>query len=234
MATNYFTLTYDTTGPASAVLQINTGAQYSNNVLVTCSITTSDSPTTGYQMIIWGDIDVAWGKSNGILKSSATTATQSDAQVIGYVNSKQIQLASGDGPKNLHVIIYDDVMNPSTQADASITLETSLPSVNISNGPDKTKISSVANYNVCSFSFQCTVDIQQYLVKVVTSSSSDHTVGVQIPTTGGSTFMSGGNTTANTIINAKIFAADLNTASAGEGAKIIKVFVQDMAGNWSV
>lgn len=234
MAVNYFTLTYDTTGPASATLSINSGAQYTNTVLVTCAISTADSPTTGYQMKIFGDVDVTWGVANGVLKSGSVTATANDAQVIGFTASKQIQLATGDGAKNLHVIIYDDVMNPSTQADASITLDTAIPSVSITSGPDKTKISSVTNYNICSFSFQSPVAISQYVVKVVTSNGADHTTGVDIPTAGGSTGMSGSSQAANAIINCKIYAADLVSASAGEGAKIIKVFVADAGGNWSV
>src|SRR5437763_5742027 len=98
---NYFTLTYDATRPASPTLSINSGAQYTNAVLVTASMSTADATTTGYQMKIWGDIDVAWGKSNGVLNASATTATQTDAVLIGYATSKQIQLSSGDGVKNL-------------------------------------------------------------------------------------------------------------------------------------
>jgi hypothetical protein len=31
-----------------------------------------------------------------------------------------------------------------------------------------------------------------------------------------------------------IKGTDLETASAGDGAKTVKVFVQDLAGNWSV
>lgn len=231
---NYFTLTYDTTGPAGASLNINSSAQYTNQVLVTAYPSSSDSDKTGYQMIIWGDIDVTWGKANGILKAGATTATQSDAQMIGFTTSKQIQLTAGDATKNLHCIIYDDVMNPSSQADAQITLDTAIPTVNITNGPDKLRISSVANYNVSSFSFQPAVDIQSYIVKFVSSPSSTHDTGVPMPTAGGSTNMSGGSTTANATVNCKIYAADLISANPGEGGKIIKIFIQDMAGNWSV
>jgi hypothetical protein len=46
--------------------------------------------------------------------------------------------------------------------------------------------------------------------------------------------MSGASGTSSTVVNCKIYGADLATASAGDGDKIIKVFVQDVAGNWSV
>jgi hypothetical protein len=230
---NYFTLTYDTTGPASPSISINSGAQYTNAVLVTCTIGTTDGTTTGYQMQIWGDIDVSWGVANGVLNSSATTATQSDAQWISYATSKQIQLSTGDGVKTLNIVIRDDVNNPSAQASDTINLDTALPTVTIT-GPDVTKISNQTGKNISSFSFQSSADYQSYVVKVVSSTGADHTTGTQIPTTGGSTNMSGASGTASTVVNCKIYGADLATASAGDGDKIIKVFVQDVAGNWSV
>ena len=69
---------------------------------------------------------------------------------------------------------------------------------------------------------------------VVPSVSSEHTAGTQIPTTGGSTNMSGNTqTAASTAVNCTIYGADLETASSGDGTKIIKVFAKDLNGNWS-
>jgi hypothetical protein len=70
MATNsYFTLTYDNTGPASPTVSLNSGATYATNVLITATIGTSDGTTTGYQMKIWGDLDISWAIANGVLKN---------------------------------------------------------------------------------------------------------------------------------------------------------------------
>ena len=71
-------------------------------------------------------------------------------------------------------------------------------------------------------------------VKVVPSADSLHTAGTQIPTTGGSTNMSGTTVAASASVSCTIYGADLETASSGDGAKIIKVFGKDAAGNWSV
>lgn len=230
---NYFTLTYDTTGPASPSISLAGGAQYTNVQLISANISTSDSPTTNYQMQIWGDLDIPWAISGGYVPSGSATITQSDANWVTYQSSNQFKLSTGDGVKNVYTIIRDDVYNPSAQASATINLDTSLPTVTIT-GPDVSKISNQSGKNISSFSFQSSVNYQQYVVKVVSSTGADHTTGVQIPISGGSVNMSGGSGNASSVVNCKIYGADLSTASAGDGSKIIKVFVEDLAGNWSV
>lgn len=230
---NYFTLTYDTTGPANPSISLAGGAQYTNQQLISANIITSDSPTTNYQMQVWGDLDVSWGISGGYFSGGTVSANQASAQWITYNPSPQLKLSTGDGVKNVYAIIRDDVYNPSAQASATINLDTALPTVTIT-GPDVSKISNQTGKNISSFSFQSSVNYQQFMVKVVSSTGSDHTTGTLIPTTGGSVSMSGGSGNASTVVNCKIYGADLSTASAGDGSKIIKVFVQDVAGNWSV
>lgn len=230
---NYFTLTYDTTGPASPAISLAGGAQYTNTQLISANITTSDSPTTNYQMQIWGDLDVAWAISGGYLSGGSVSANQASAQWVTYQQSPQLKLSTGDGVKNVYTIIRDDVYNPSAQVSASINLDTALPTVTIT-GPDVSKISNQTGKNISSFSFQSSVNYQQYIVKVVSSTGADHTTGVQIPTSGGSVNMTGGSGNASTVINCKIYGSDLASASSGDGSKIIKVFVEDLAGNWSV
>ena len=58
----------------------------------------------------------------------------------------------------------------------------------------------------------------------------------RIPVTSGSTNTSGteGGYKADTAINVTINGADLEAASSGDGVKIIKVFVKNAAGTWSV
>lgn len=231
---SYFTLTYDTTGPASPSISLNSGATYATQVLVTATIGTTDSSTTGYTMQIWGDIDLSWGITNGFFTSGATAADQAHAVWQTYATSKQIQLSSGDATKNVYMVIRDDVNNPSAQASTSIILDTTLPTVTIS-GPDVSKISNQTGKDTSTFSFQSNQIFTQYEVKVVSSTSGDNTTGTVIATTNGSSNTSGngGNYAANTPITVTIKGADLAVASSGDGAKIIKVFVQNQAGLWS-
>lgn len=231
---NYFTLTLDTTGPSNPSIRIDNNAQFATNQLVTASIGTGDSSTQGYQMKIWGDIDLAWAKSNGIVGASATTLTEGTASWIAYATTKQLKLSTGDGAKTINLQIRDDVYNVSALATDSINLDTTRPIVTIT-GPDVSKISKQAGKDMASFSFTTDTDYVEYKVKVVSSSGADHASGTLIGTTNGSTNTSGtGDYVKSSVINVTIDGADLEAASAGDGAKTIKVFVKDDAGNWSI
>lgn len=216
---SFFRLILDTLAPAGVQILINSGAQYTTTRNVNLEISTSDSDTTGYQMKIWGIDGVD---------------SEKDASWETFSNSKTVTLTDGDGLKAVYLKVRDDVCNESSAASASITLNTAVPAVTIT-GPDVSRISKTSPKNVCSFSFVCDVAFVEYKVKVVTAASSLQDTGVQIPTSGGSTNMSGsGSFYANTAIQCKINGADLEAASSGDGEKIIKVFVKNSAGTWSV
>jgi len=223
---NWFNLILDTLGPQDPSVSINSGDAYTNDQLVTLSIGTSDSDKTGYQMKIWGNVDATYDTN--------IQATEANSKWITFATSKQVKLSTGDGTKTVYAKLRDDVWNESAQASDSITLDTTVPVVTIT-GPDVSKISKVASKDTAAFSFSVDQTFVEYKVKVVPSTSSLHTAGTQIPITAGSTNMSGtGSFAASTPISCTIKGADLETASAGDGTKIIKVFVKDAAGNWSV
>lgn len=217
--TSYFNLILDTLAPSGLALQINGGAQYTTSQEVTLAISVDDADTTGYQMKIWG--------ING-------AETENSASWETYTTSKTVTLPTGDGLKTIYIKVRDDVYNESSSVSSSITLNTSVPTVTIT-GPDVTRISKVSPKNVSTFSFISDSNFTEYKVKVVPSSASLQDAGVSIGTSGGSTNMSGSGTfEANTAITCKIYGSDLETASSGDGAKIIKVFVKNDAGTWSV
>lgn len=215
---SYFNLILDTLAPSITSFKLNGGATYTTSTAVTASIAIDDSTTTGYQMKIWGVDGVA---------------TEQAASWESYATSKNITLASGDGLKTVYIKVRDDVGNESTQQTATITLDTAVPAVTIT-GPDKSKISKVTGFNVSAFSFVSDKEFVEYKVKVVPATSSLENAGTQIPTTGGSTNMGASGTfAADTAINCSIYGADLETASSGDGTKIVKVFVKTAAGIWS-
>ncbi len=224
---NYFYLVKDTTGPASPSIQIDADAQFAVQQLVEATIGTGDGDTTNYQMKIWGDVDTEF--------NADVQGTEENSNWISYATSKQIKLSSGDGSKTVYLKIRDDVYNESSQASDSIILDTTLPVVTIT-GPDVSKISKKATKNVASFSFSIDTIFDEYVVKVVASTGAAHDTGTVILTANGSVNMSGndGDYPASTPINCQINCADLEVASAADGQKIIKVFVRDKAGNWSV
>lgn len=218
---SYFNLTLDTLAPSGVKVTINDGAQYASSRAVNLKISTSDSQTSNYQMKIWGIEGVA---------------SESAAKWETFSTTKSVTLTDGDGLKTVYVKVRDDVWNESTQASDTITLNTAVPVVTIS-GPDVAKISKVAEKNVSSFTFRSDVKIVAWKVMVVQSNSATEGTGTnkQIPTDGGSTNMTGSTPTeADTPVSCTIYGADLESASSGDGVKIVKVFVKSESGIWSV
>jgi hypothetical protein len=220
-----FTLTLDTTGPAGVGGKINADATYTTSRDVTLGPTTTDPDTTGYQIKIWGDVDLAFNAN--------IQDTEANSAWINLTASMAVRLAAGDGSKTLTWRLRDDVFNESATATDSITLDTTVPVVTLDSGPTPTKISKIATKRTSTVTWHVDTHIQAYKVKVVPSSSSIHTAGTQIPVTGGSTNVTGGATNAATTVTTTIDGADLQTAGV-EGDNIVKVFAQDDAGNWSV
>lgn len=216
---SYFNLTLDTLAPAGVTLKINDGAEYTTSQSVTLTIATTDEATIGYQMKIWGIDGVE---------------TENDASWETFTETKAVNLTDTDGQKTVYVKVRDDVLNESAAASATITLNTTVPTVTIGS-VDVNRISKTAPKNVSTFTFSADTAFVEYKVKVVPSISSLHDAGTLIGAAGGSENMSGtGTFAASTAITSKIYGADLETADAGDGQKIIKVFVKTAAGLWSV
>lgn len=230
---NYFNLTLDTVAPVSPSLILAGGGGSTNTQLILATIGTTDTSTAGYTMKIWGSLDLAQAQADGLMSSSAQDTTEQSAQWVTFASSKQLKLASGNGSKTIYLKLRDDVYNISAQVSKSITLDTVAPVVTIT-GPDVAKISKQSGKNICTFSFTVDSDITEYKVKVVTSESATYATGVAIGTTYGSTNMFGSVVKADRIITCTINGADLEVASYGDGAKIIKVFAKDASGNWSI
>lgn len=217
---SFFNLTLDTLAPAGLAVTLNDGAIYTTSANVTLKSTLTDADTTGYQMKIWG--------IHGV-EDEASAAWET------FAAEKSIALPTGDGLKTVYVKVRDDVGNETAAVSDSITLDTAVPVVAIT-GPDKSKISKVDGFNSAVISFTADVDFEEYKVCVVPASNSIQSAGVIIPIAAGSENTSGtaGGYAADTNINVTIKGADLETASSGDGVKIIKVFVKNAAGTWSV
>lgn len=214
---SFFNLTLDTTAPSGGSISLPVRT---NSVNVTATL----AATGAVQMKLWGDIAASAGGS---------AITEANASWVSYAESAAIILTAGDATKTVYVKFRDDVGNESTSYSASIILDSAGATVTIV-GPDVSRISKIAGHNVCAFSFSADETFVEWSVRVVPSTSSSHTAGTEIPSTGGSTNMHGTTqTAASTAVNCTIYGADLETASTGDGAKIIKVFVKDSTGNWS-
>lgn len=224
----YFTLTLDTTGPANPSISLEGGATYATAQLITATIGTSDGDTTNYQMLIWGDVDTT--------ENADIQDTEGNSSWMNYSTSQQIKLSSGDGSKTIYLKIRDSVWNVSSQTSDSITLDTTLPVVTVGT-PDYTTISEQSGKDTSSITWQVDCIFDEYKVMYVASPGAAHDAGtnVQIPTTAGSSNVSGsaGDYPVATNITTGIKGTDLKTANNGDGAKYIKVFAKDQSGQWS-
>lgn len=225
MATN-FSVTLDTAAPASPTLAVNAGASYATAQPATANIGTADGSTAGYQIKVWGNVDPA--------ANANIQATEGASSWIPYNAAQPITLSAGDGLKTISMRIRDDVWNETAPVSDSITLDTTIPVPNVTVGPDVSKVSKVTGKRTVSFTFQSDTSAQAWKVKVVPSAGSLESAGTTIPTTNGSTQMTGGALAATTPKACTIDGADLELASSGDGAKIVKVFVQDDSGLWSI
>jgi hypothetical protein len=220
---SFFNLLLDTLAPDNLVAKLNNGALYTSSTSVTLGVTVDDADTTGYQMKIWGVDGVA---------------AETDASWETFAASKAITLPTGDGLKTVNVKVRDDVGNETAAATLTITLVSDVPVVTVT-GPDKSKISKVAGFDAAVISFMANVAFVEYKVCVVPAENSLVDAGTLIPVAGGSINTSGtadeGNEfAADTAINVTINGTDLESASGGDGTKIVKVFVKDERDIWSV
>lgn len=221
---SYFNLLLDTLAPSGLTMTINDDALYAVSPDVVLSISVDDEDTTGYQMKIWG-IDGA--------------ETEDDASWETYTTTKNVTLPGEDGLKTVSIKVRDDVGNETATVTDTITLDTVVPVVSVT-GPDKSKISKVAGYDVAIINFMASVAFKAYKVCVVPATTSAQNAGALIETTYGSANTSGEKEDgeelypADTNIEVTINGADLEGASSGDGVKIVKVFVQSEAGTWSV
>lgn len=227
---SYFNLVIDTTGPGGVTLALNGNATYTTAQIITAAINTSDTPTTGYQIKVWGDVDPAYNASIQTTEGASAWMTPGS-----FVANQSVKLAAGDGLKTINVRVRDDVYNESGTVTKTITLDTGVPTVSITSAPDATKLSAQAGKRTVNFSFTVGAEaIQAWEVAVVSSGASVRGSGTVIGVTNGSTGVSGNALAANAVQAVSIDARDVIAASAGDGTKVIKVFVQDDSGNWSV
>lgn len=224
---NYVYITLDTTAPANPTVTISGGAQAVANALVTLAISVSDADTTGYQMLIFGDVDTTYDTN--------VQATEATSSWMAYNTAPQVKLSTGDGTKSISIRVRDAVNNPSSLAVDSVNLDTALPTVTVTT-PDVSTISLQAGKDHFSFTFQSSDLYTDYKVTLVGTTGATDSQGTAIPTTGGTQNVSGTglSVASGTITTVTVYATDLQTALANmNGQNIIKVFVKNQAGVWS-
>lgn len=233
----YTNLTLDTTAPSSVSVIINNEEIKTNSAEVTLSITCSDEDLKGYQMKIWG---------------TSSAETEDSASWENFQNTKNITLPAGDGGKTVFVKVRDDVWNESVTVSDTIMLQTKLPSV-LDLVLFNSKISLVSGRNMSTGIFEIDESISALKIMIVQNINAAYNdpTNISIPTKYGSYMESDlgriPNASSDVLeadetmvesvysLNFTLCADDIQTASPGDGVKIIKIFVKSAeSGNWSL
>lgn len=225
---NFIYITLDTQAPTNPRVVIAGGAVFTSAQLVSLAISVDDADKSGFQMLIWGDVDPAYNASIG--------ADELASKWIAYSAAPQIKLSATDGFKTIRVKVRDDVHNVSSIAENSISLDTTIPTVTVT-APDVARISKNVGKDTTSFTFTSNEDFTEYKVKLVSATDAQESTGSTLPSTNGSinTVGSAGNYKAGQVTTVTIKGNDLVAAGANtDGSKTIKVFVKDLSGQWSV
>src|SRR4051812_31627486 len=109
MPQNYVEIRLDTTAPTGLAVSIDNGAVYASSngvVTLTFSLDASETDTTGYQLLVWGDVNGA----DANVKIDEATSTW-----MTYTNTYTVTLDTTiDGTKTINARVRDDVWNSTT------------------------------------------------------------------------------------------------------------------------
>ena len=166
-----------------------------------------------------------------------------------YMSITDLELTTGDGLKTITVQLLDAAGNTSAAVDATVTLDTTPPVIDVSN-PDYNKVSKehtlrlnvstgaeiTGKYNdTCTFTWSANEKLIAF--KVCVNEAEQTAEGAEtIGTTHGSQNMSGTNVDANTSVTSVIIGADFaatDKVNDTDGAYEVIVYGQDEMGTWS-
>lgn len=118
--TVYYTEAADTTPPQDPAVSINAGDATTRTRIVTVDTSTSDSPTTGYEQKIWGDVDNSY---DAVVQ---TTEGASQWFSLPSYDTYPVKLSSGDGVKTIRAKLRDVALNTTAEVSDTITLDTKM------------------------------------------------------------------------------------------------------------
>lgn len=126
--------------------------------------------------------------------------------------------SNGKSARTFGAFYYGDIFGLPMPPIASIVSET------------RVKISRVSGYDSSTVTWNSDSDFTSYQFRVVSSASDPVSSGVQIehdqsPSSGG---------VANTNYSSTLTDAEVEAVSSGDGTKLVKLFLQNVSGWWSV
>ena len=257
----YFNITLDTTAPSGVSVKINGDAVRTTSTAVTLDIACADSSTTGYQMKIWGDIgyggtsesDASWEPfaSTKNIVLSENFAEEGQEVFTLYVKVRD-DLYNTSGAASDTIILYTETPTVTVVSGPAPARITALSSHSDATTAEKIVI---LTKSISVVTFTADKDISDIKVMVVNSINSLYSdaSNALIPSTSNSEIFTGTSSDDKTVLNGKdgltasglniaagteiavsISGDDLQTASAGDGVKLVKIFVREKDANWSI
>lgn len=219
-----FTLTLDTAPPVAPALSLDGGAPTSPDASIVADPSTSDTPTDGYSILLWGDVDTSADPS--------IQATEGTSSWLPY-GSIAVTLSSGLGAKTLHFKLRDDVHNVTGENTASIEVITAgpIPVITITVDVVPDRISEVPGFSRSTLTFTTDLPVDQWRVTVAPATNSTVAESATLGNLHGS-IVTGGSIPAGGARTAAIEGGDLDDLTPGDGPAIIKVFGHG-ANGWS-
>lgn len=212
----------DTTPPGNPRMAVNGGVLFVASRSVSVGIT----GTGATDMKIWGDVD-----------TDADTDIQSFEDLstwLPYTEHTDVGVSASIGRKRLYARLRDAVGNPSPVFGTYVDYDPAYPQVSMVLDADVAVLSTIPGHDAATFSWDANVDFVEYVVKVMPTTASPYFGGSPVRSDFGSVNVAGsGSFLADTPITTVLKGADVNFASPGDGSKVIKVFIRDVAGRWS-
>lgn len=219
-----FTLTLDTAPPVAPALSLDGGATTSPDATITADPSTGDALTDGYSVLLWGDVNPSADPS------IQTTEGASSWLPYGAI---AVTLSAGLGAKTLHFKLRDDVHNVTGENTASIEVISAGPvpviTITVDVVPDR--ISEVPGFSHSTLTFTTDLPVDQWRVTVAPATDATVDESATIGNVHGS-IVTGGSIAGGGARTAAIEGGDLDDATPGDGAAIIKVFGHG-ANGWS-
>lgn len=203
------------------------------------------SPITQYK--IWGDFGTTNPTTTSTPEASAQWKTYTLDSGQTYMSIKSLYLnTSANGEKTIYLKVKDASGNESTSSSTVVIYDTSVPVITVAN-QDYNRVSTIHQVrmntstaatiastfsDMMTFSFTANEALRAFKVCVNATGQTAASASA-IPTTAGSSNMSGGAKSANQRVDCTIMGADLKSVVTNDGAYEIIVYGQDTAGNWS-
>lgn len=204
----------------------NAGSPTSSTTPAGSALTISDER----RVVVWAAIDDDNAWSSGFPPSGWRRVTFSTTTTGGDANFTAIERAASanTAAPTVGTMSASDYWRTLTVAFAPAAVDSTPPVVTVTAGPTPARISAVTGFDEADFTFQVDEACQAWEVRAVGDPSDPRDTGDPL-------VLSGGALAASIPVPTTVTFDDLDAAgvAGSDGVKVLKVYAEDIAGNWS-